>query len=70
MLSGCPFVNASSVLILSAGSAGPGCVAGRRQRQWSPFFVFPDPDALRNLVCLVIQASNRSGRHLGLISDS
>lgn len=35
-----------------------------------PFFVFPDPDALRSLVCFVIQASNRSGRHLGLISDS
>lgn len=66
----CQAINVSSILILSAGSEGPGCVAGRRQSQWFPFFVFPDPDALRNLAWFMIQATNRSGRHLGLISDS
>lgn len=36
------------------GNKGPGCVAERDQSQQSPFFVFPDLDALRNLACFMI----------------
>lgn len=52
-------VNVSSVLILSAGSEGPGCVWLEGVRASGPPFLFSLTRMLRSLAWFVIQASSR-----------